>query len=191
MATLRIILHRPTNQRAFDDQNRRYLRSAIRGIGGLASILGLLALIDVSSSSVIRFNRRSRTSAKIEPGSPIKGLHWPTTLAALLSPNVFFARWQTQIPVTSALAAPIYLVMLRPAYLSQKLDRPLATKDGGTLRTVLDARTYMLGLSEDRERSSRWQRAADLLLAEADVGALSKAVELALFYDAKLDVAAS
>jgi len=81
--------------------------------------------------------------------------------------------------------------MLRPAYLSQKLDRPLATKDGGTLRTVLDARTYMLGLSEDRERSSRWQRAADLLLAETDVGALSKAVELALSYDAKLDVAAS
>ena len=80
---------------------------------------------------------------------------------------------------------------MSPAYLSQKLDRPLATKDGGTLRTVLDARTYMFGLSKDRERSSRWQRAADLLLAEADVGALSKAVELGLFYDAKLDVAAS
>ena len=43
----------------------------------------------------------------------------------------------------------------------------------------------MLGLSKDRERSSRWQRAADLLLAEADVGALSKAV--GLFYDAKLE----
>jgi hypothetical protein len=78
--------------------------------------------------------------------------------------------------------------MLRRAYLSQKLDRPLPTKDGGTLRTVLDARTYMLGLSKDRERSSRWQRAAELLLGEADVAALSKAVELALFYDAKLDV---
>jgi hypothetical protein len=49
----------------------------------------------------------------------------------------------------------------------------------------------MLGLSKDRERNSRWQRAADLLLAEANVRALSKAVELALFYDAKLDVAAS
>jgi hypothetical protein len=31
-----------------------------------------------------------------------------------------------------------------------------------------------------------WQRAAELLLAETDVAALSKAVELALFYDAKL-----
>jgi hypothetical protein len=33
-------------------------------------------------------------------------------------------------------------------------------------------------------------RAAELLLAEADVAAFSKAVELALFYDAILDVAA-
>jgi hypothetical protein len=49
----------------------------------------------------------------------------------------------------------------------------------------------MLALSKDRERRTQWQRAAELLLAEADVGALSKAVELALFYDPKLDVAAS
>jgi hypothetical protein len=78
-------------------------------------------------------------------------------------------------------------MLLRPEYLSQKLDRPLPTKDGGTLRTVLDARTYMLGLSKDREHSARWQRTAELLLAEADVGALTKQVELALFFEAKLD----
>jgi hypothetical protein len=31
--------------------------------------------------------------------------------------------------------------MLRPApYLSQKLTRPIHTKDGGTLRTIRDAR---------------------------------------------------
>jgi len=48
-----------------------------------------------------------------------------------------------------------------PAYLSQKLTRPIPTKDGGTLRTVLDA-----------------ARAADF----------SRQVELALFMDAKLDV---
>jgi hypothetical protein len=70
-----------------------------------------------------------------------------------------------------------------------KATPPLPTKDGGTLRTVLDARTYMLRLSKDRERNARWQRAAELLLAEADVAAF-KAVELALFYDAILDVAA-
>jgi hypothetical protein len=76
------------------------------------------------------------------------------------------------------------------AYLSQKLTRPLPTKDGGTLRTVLDARSYMLALSEARERDTRWQRAAELLLGEADVAAFSKAAELALFYDARLDVGA-
>jgi len=74
------------------------------------------------------------------------------------------------------------------AYLSQKLTRPLPTKDGGTLRTVLDARSYMLALSKARERDTRWQRAAELLLAEADVADLTRQVDLALFYDAKLDV---
>jgi len=76
------------------------------------------------------------------------------------------------------------------AYLSRKLTRPLPTKDGGTLRTVLDARAYMLRLSKDRERSARWQKAAQLLLAKADVDAVSRQLELALFYDGKLDVRA-
>jgi hypothetical protein len=75
-----------------------------------------------------------------------------------------------------------------PAYLSQKLTRPLATKDGGTLRTILDARSYMLALPKRRETTARWQYAAELLLAEADITDFSRQVELALFYDAKLDV---
>jgi hypothetical protein len=74
------------------------------------------------------------------------------------------------------------------AYLSKKLTRPLATKDGGTLRTVLDARAYMLRLPKNRQRSARWQRATQLVLAKADVGAFSRQVELALVYDGKLDV---
>jgi len=49
------------------------------------------------------------------------------------------------------------------AYLSQKLTRPLVTKDGGTLCTVLDARTYMLALPKRRETAAQWQRAAELL----------------------------
>jgi hypothetical protein len=80
----------------------------------------------------------------------------------------------------------VYVPAVSRAYLSRKLTRPLPTKDGGTLRTVLDARAYMLRLSKDRERSARWQRAAELLLAEADIGALTKQVELALFFEAKL-----
>ena len=77
--------------------------------------------------------------------------------------------------------------MLRPApYLPRKLTRPIRTKDSGALRTVLDARTYMLALSKDREHRAQWQRAAELLLAEADVAAFSTQVELALFMEAKL-----
>jgi len=72
---------------------------------------------------------------------------------------------------------------LRPAaYLSKKLTRPLRTKDGSTLRTVLDARTYMLALSEDREHRAQWQQAAELLLAGADIGELTQQIELALFF---------
>ena len=56
------------------------------------------------------------------------------------------------------------------------------------MRTVLDARSYMLRLSKDWERSARWQRAAQLLLAKADVGAVSRQLELALLCDDKLDV---
>ena len=74
------------------------------------------------------------------------------------------------------------------AYLSQKLTRPLVTKGGGTLCTVLDARTYMLALPKRRETAAQWQRAAELLLAQADVAEVTRAVDLALFYDAKLDV---
>ena|SRR5262249_6483084 len=90
----------------------------------------------------------------------------------------------TRIPLPKRLRSAV------SPYLSQKLTRPLVTKDGGVLRTILDARTYMLALSKDRERNARWQRAAELLLDGATVAAFSAALELALFYDAKLDVAA-
>jgi hypothetical protein len=65
-------------------------------------------------------------------------------------------------------------MLLRPEYLSQKLDRPLPTKDGGTLHTIGEA----------------CKRACKLILSKADVWTVSRSLELALFYDAKLDVAA-
>jgi hypothetical protein len=74
------------------------------------------------------------------------------------------------------------------AYLAKKLARPLRTTDGGTLRTVLDARAYMVSLLKRRELRGQWQRACELLLTEADIGELTKALELALFFDSKLDL---
>jgi hypothetical protein len=57
----------------------------------------------------------------------------------------------------------------RSAYLAKKLVRPLRTTVGGTLHTVLDARTYMVSLLKRRELRGQWQRACELLLTEADV----------------------
>jgi hypothetical protein len=84
----------------------------------------------------------------------------------------------------------MYTTMLRRSYLSKKLTRPLTTKDGGTLCRVLDVRRYMLRLSKERETARRWQRAADLLREQADIGALGNQVQLALFYDRELDLTA-
>jgi len=79
--------------------------------------------------------------------------------------------------------------MLRPAYLSKKLDRPIPTKDGGTLRTISEACDYMTAMGKERELRQRWQRVAKLILAKENVLTVSRALELALFMDAKLDVA--
>jgi hypothetical protein len=79
-------------------------------------------------------------------------------------------------------------MLLRPEYLSQELDRPLPTKDGGTLRTIGEACTYMTSMDNKRELRQHWQRVAKLILAKEDVLTVSRALELALFMDAKLDV---
>jgi hypothetical protein len=46
-------------------------------------------------------------------------------------------------------------MLLRPEYLSQKLDRPLPTKDGGTLHTIQAACDYMTGMGKKRELLSQ------------------------------------
>jgi hypothetical protein len=48
----------------------------------------------------------------------------------------------------------------------------------------------MTGMGKQRELRSQWQRVAKLILAKEDVGTVSRALELALFMDAKLDVTA-
>jgi hypothetical protein len=72
--------------------------------------------------------------------------------------------------------------------MSQKLDQPLPTKDGGTLRTIRDACDYMTGMGKQRELRTHWQRVCKLILAKTDVQTASRALELALFMDARLDV---
>jgi hypothetical protein len=89
------------------------------------------------------------------------------------------------------LGTQIYGMSLPAAYLSQKLTEPLPTKDGHVLRTVGEAANYVLALPSERaEHCNRWRHAARLLLAQADVAAVSHQVHLALFYDARLDIGA-
>jgi hypothetical protein len=78
--------------------------------------------------------------------------------------------------------------LARPEYLSQNLDRPLPTTDGGTLAIIGQAVDYMTAMGKQREARQHWQRAAKLILSKSDVMTVSRALELALFKDAKLDV---
>jgi len=119
---------------------------------------------------------------------------WPDTISIVQRRRTASSPHPCKVPVSQQHGADShfasgYVPAVSPGYLSQKLTRPLPTKDGGTLRTVLDARVYMLGLSKHRETGTQWQRAAELLLTQANVADFSKQVELALFYDAKLDIA--
>ena len=77
----------------------------------------------------------------------------------------------------------------RTEYLGQP-HPAVPTKDRGVLRTVADARDYMLALPEDREFKHHWQHTAKMILDQADVAEVSRRVELALFYDGKLDLVA-
>jgi hypothetical protein len=79
-------------------------------------------------------------------------------------------------------------MLLRPGYLSQKLDRPLPIKRGGTLRTISQAVDCMTSIGKKRDLLNHWQRVAKLILAKEDALTVSRALELALFMDARLDV---
>jgi hypothetical protein len=61
--------------------------------------------------------------------------------------------------------------------------------DGTTLRTCKDARDYMItAMPDSRAMGAQWQAAARLLLDGADAEPLTRAIELALMYEPRLDV---
>jgi hypothetical protein len=79
-------------------------------------------------------------------------------------------------------------VMLHSEYLSERLTPyPLPTKDGGVLRTVGDARAYILALPKTRMSRAHWKRASLLLQEEVGAAALTRQVQAALVMDGKLD----
>jgi hypothetical protein len=80
--------------------------------------------------------------------------------------------------------------VLPAAYRRRKLAYALPPKDGGTLRTIDDALAYMLKLPKARELRRHWQRACEMILAQATPAAVTGQLDLALFPDGQLAVAA-
>jgi hypothetical protein len=56
------------------------------------------------------------------------------------------------------------------------------------LATIGQAVDYMTAMGKQREARQHWQRAAKLILSKSDVMTVRRALELALFKDAKLNV---
>jgi hypothetical protein len=66
----------------------------------------------------------------------------------------------------------------------------LPTKDGGVLRTIGDARAYMLGLSEVRQWLDHWKPAYRLFVHGAGAAPLTLQAYAGLSKDGQLDVEA-
>ena len=94
-------------------------------------------------------------------------------------------------PLVISRSAIAYLelsVVFSPNYLAQPLTPyPLPTKDGGVLRTIGDARAYMLALPKEREWLDRWKAAYRLLVRGANAAELTRQVHLALSVDGGFD----
>jgi hypothetical protein len=80
----------------------------------------------------------------------------------------------------------VRLVMLPPW--TEKLTRTLRDRvDDVTLRTRDDVRRYIESIPAQRPMSIQWHVATKLLLAGADIEAVTQAVALALRYEGRLD----
>jgi hypothetical protein len=75
---------------------------------------------------------------------------------------------------------------IRPAY--RELSYPLPMKGGNILRTIPDARAYMLTLGPHRELRNHWRYACQLIMEEADVEVVTWQFHRALFMDGGLDL---
>jgi hypothetical protein len=74
-----------------------------------------------------------------------------------------------------------------PAVAEPLTPYPLPTKDGRVLRTIGDARAYMLKLSEERQWLDHWKPAYRLLVHGAGAAPLTLQVYVALSKDDQLD----
>jgi hypothetical protein len=71
---------------------------------------------------------------------------------------------------------------------SRELSYPLPIKGGDILRTIQDARAFMLTLGPHREMRNHWQYARQLIMEEANVEVVTWQFHRALFMDGELDL---
>ena len=80
----------------------------------------------------------------------------------------------------------------KPGGWSAPLSRQIVTRDGTVLRTLADARDFVLRLPPAYQEHNAWQRAAALLIDAAenggDIRAATDAVFAALFVQAKVQL---
>lgn len=73
---------------------------------------------------------------------------------------------------------------------SLKLSRPLKPRDGAPIRTLADARSYVLAMDRWRQDKQAWEMATELMIEAAAGGSIAAAtdqIETALFLEAKLE----
>jgi hypothetical protein len=72
---------------------------------------------------------------------------------------------------------------------TESLTRPVRDRiDGVTLHTRDDARQYIEAIAVRRLLTMQWHVARNLLMAGADAEAVTRAIELALKFESRLDV---
>lgn len=73
---------------------------------------------------------------------------------------------------------------------TRKFPKPIRTNTGVTLRTLAEARDFILNLEENRTWRNEWQNAAGKLMKASDGGDVAEAREAvrnALFHSMMLD----
>jgi hypothetical protein len=116
------------------------------------------------------------------------------------------ANWQTKLSGSIEVAKAILLTISRLALdvgriegnrvtkknrmgWATRLSRPVAIKNGPTLITLHDVRTYILAEAARIQKQPAWNRAIELVMAAADTGegieTATRSVENALFLEAR------
>ena len=129
---------------------------------------------------------RRRASWRRSPTHVITAILQRTPAADGTSPQAFVRRNQPAREGTKRAGHALRSVVRPTSYLLKKLVLPLPIKGGGLLRTVDDARAYVLALPSPIQ--PEWELAWTLISKEADIPAVTRQVLIALLLADQLDL---